>query len=424
MLNPVSTYRLQFHKNFSFSDLERILPYLQKLGVKTIYASPIFEATPGSNHGYDALNPHKINPEIGNLEQLQALSKQLQELGMNWLQDIVPNHMAFDVRNPWLRDVLEKGKRSLYASFFDVVWNTPLPDERIMVPFLGSALEDVINNGELKIAYKDDQLVLQYYEAAYPLNLQSYKTVLQSAKADAVSAIKKVLQQIDMAQQVEDPEQYGKLFQKAIVPFSELMEQEPTRSLIEKNIAQINNDTVRLLEVANEQVYRLCHWQETDKTINYRRFFTVNGLICLNIQHAHVFERFHQFIQSLVNEGIFQGLRVDHIDGLYDPSQYLHQLRATAGEETYIVVEKILEPLEGLPKQWPIQGNTGYDFLAIVNNLFTNRKAKQPFTQYYYGLVADYRTVPQQIRDAKAYILYGHMGGELENLYRLFRELN
>src|SRR6478672_9426868 len=144
MLNPVSTYRLQFHKNFSFHDLERILPYLHKLGVKTIYASPIFESTPGSNHAYDALNPHKINPEIGTVEQLQALRKQLQELGMNWLQDIVPNHMAFDVRNPWLRDVLEKGRKSLYASFFDVVWNTPLPDERLMVPFLGSTLDDVI----------------------------------------------------------------------------------------------------------------------------------------------------------------------------------------------------------------------------------------------------------------------------------------
>src|SRR3954447_25548023 len=106
MFNPVSTYRLQFHKNFSFHDLECILPYLQKLGVKTIYASPIFEATPGSNHGYDVLNPHKINPEIGTVEQLQALCKQLQERGMNWLQDVVPNHMAFDVRNPWLRDVL------------------------------------------------------------------------------------------------------------------------------------------------------------------------------------------------------------------------------------------------------------------------------------------------------------------------------
>src|SRR6478672_9423009 len=148
MLNPVSTYRLQFHKNFTLQDLERILPYLHKLGVRTIYASPIFEATPGSNHGYDSVNPHKINLEVGTEEQLRAVSRKLKELGMNWLQDMVPNHMAFDTRNPWLRHVLEKGRRSLYAPFFDVVWNTPLPDERIMVPFLGSALEEVIRKGE------------------------------------------------------------------------------------------------------------------------------------------------------------------------------------------------------------------------------------------------------------------------------------
>ena len=122
MHNPISTYRLQFHKDFSFNDFEKIISYLQKLGAGTIYASPIFEATPGSVHGYDGLNPHKINPEIGTEEQLIDISKKLKEEGISWLQDIVPNHMAFDPNNPWLKDVLEKGQKSLYASFFDVPW--------------------------------------------------------------------------------------------------------------------------------------------------------------------------------------------------------------------------------------------------------------------------------------------------------------
>jgi maltooligosyltrehalose synthase len=147
MFNPVSTYRIQFHKGFTFQDLERMLPYLQKLGVKTLYASPVFEATPGSTHGYDGLNPHQINPEIGTEEQLYGLSKKLAELGIAWLQDIVPNHMAFDPRNPWLMDVLEKGRYSRYAPFFDVAWNSSLFQGHIMVPFLGSPLEDVIKTG-------------------------------------------------------------------------------------------------------------------------------------------------------------------------------------------------------------------------------------------------------------------------------------
>ncbi|HZI01931.1 MAG TPA: malto-oligosyltrehalose synthase [Flavisolibacter sp.] len=158
--------------------------------------------------------------------------------------------------------------------------------------------------------------------------------------------------------------------------------------------------------------------------MNYRRFFTVNGLICLNIQDEHVFEVYHQLIKQLVDEGIFQGLRIDHIDGLYDPSGYLHRLRKLAGEETYIVVEKILEQEETVPEHWPIEGSTGYDFLAIVNNVLSNSASEKYFRQFYISLSKTYSTVPQQIRDKKAHILYEHMAGELENLYRLFIESN
>ncbi|MBD0295783.1 MAG: malto-oligosyltrehalose synthase, partial [Flavisolibacter sp.] len=133
MYNPIATYRIQFHKDFSFQEFERIIPYLQQLGVSTVYASPIFEATPGSTHGYDVLNPNNINLEVGTEEQLRKLSQRLKEQNIGWLQDIVPNHMAFDPRNPWLLDVLEKGPQSPYASFFDVTWNAQLFKGRLMV---------------------------------------------------------------------------------------------------------------------------------------------------------------------------------------------------------------------------------------------------------------------------------------------------
>ncbi len=155
MNNPVSTYRLQFHKDFTFSHFTDILPYLQKMGVGTIYASPIFEATPGSVHGYDGMNPHKINPEIGTEEQLFSLAEKLDKAGIQWLQDIVPNHMAFDPNNPWLKDVLEKGRMSTYASFFDVPWTGKIYHGKIMLPFLGNPLHEVIGNGELKVAFQD-----------------------------------------------------------------------------------------------------------------------------------------------------------------------------------------------------------------------------------------------------------------------------
>jgi maltooligosyltrehalose synthase len=178
MYNPVSTYRFQFHAAFTFADFEKIIPYLKKLGVGTVYASPIFAAVSGSNHGYDSLDPHSINPEIGTLEQLYQIKANLKEDGLGWLQDIVPNHMAFDPRNTMLMDVLEKGQQSVYAAFFDVGWNSTVYEGKMMVPFLGATLEDAVTNKEVKIPYQQNRLVLQYYEAAYPLHPRSYQTVI------------------------------------------------------------------------------------------------------------------------------------------------------------------------------------------------------------------------------------------------------
>ena len=272
--NPISTYRIQFNKDFTFSDFEKIIPYLHELGIRTIYASPIFEATPGSMHGYDGTDPNKINPEIGSEKQLINISQTLREKNIYWLQDIVPNHLSYHENNKWMMDVLEKGPESEYSPFFDIDWNHPDYPGRIMVPFPGSSLEQILKE-----------------------------------------------------------------------------------------------------KIPGQKHYILCPWQETDKRINYRRFFLVNGLICTNIQDDKVFEKYHSLIKKLSDTGIFQGLRVDHVDGLYDPDKYLNDLRKLAGPNSYIVVEKILEPGENMPDNWPVQGNSGYDFLGMVNNLFTNRSS-------------------------------------------------
>ncbi|HRO41647.1 MAG TPA: malto-oligosyltrehalose synthase, partial [Flavipsychrobacter sp.] len=317
------------------------------------------------------INPHRVNPEIGTEEQLRNISARLNDSGINWLQDIVPNHMAFHPDNGWLMDVLEKGKESEYASYFDINW-----ESKLMVPFLGNPLDEVIRNNELKVLVEHDKTVLKYYDSCYPVNDASVNFI-HNLHDDWFTAL-----QI------------------------------------------LNGNRELLLQLANMQHYRLCHWQETDVQINFRRFFTINGLICLNIQHKKVFEHYHQFIKQLVEEGVFTGLRIDHIDGLYEPTAYLENLKELVGFDKYVVVEKILQPDENLPEYWSCEGTTGYEFLAIVNNLFTNKKAEEKFTTFYQQLTGNQKAVAVQIREKKDYIMHHHMGGELENLYQLFVDSN
>jgi malto-oligosyltrehalose synthase/4-alpha-glucanotransferase len=425
MNNPVATYRLQFHSAFTFNEFERIISYLQKLGVSTIYASPVFEATPGSTHGYDGVNPHRINPEVGTEKQLKAISSRLKDLGIGWLQDIVPNHMGFHQNNLWLMDLLEKGKLSLYANFFDAVWTSSLfNDEPVMVPFLGSPLNEVINNNELSIAYQPQQgLVLKYYDNYYPLSPASYATILQATGTELIEPIQNLARQIGSIQKVTEAGSLALKWTAWKQKLSKTLIGEEVNQYLDRCLAAINEDKSKLTDIANAQNYRLCSWQETDQAINFRRFFTVNSLICLNIQDKGVFDHFHRLIKNLVETGVFQGLRIDHIDGLYDPAQYLERLREMAGDQTYIVAEKILEHGEDLPTDWPLQGTSGYEFLAYVNNLFTNQESEKRFNTFYQELVNDKQPVQQQIWTKKAHILSEHMGGERENLYQLFRKL-
>ncbi|UKT65685.1 malto-oligosyltrehalose synthase [Pedobacter mucosus] len=367
MYTPSTTYRIQFHKDFTFKSLIKIIPYLHKLGIDTIYASPIFEAIPGSTHGYDCVNPLKINSEIGTEEELFEISKTLKNLGISWLQDIVPNHMAFHPDNKWLMDVLEKGEKSDFATFFDINFSI---DKRLMVPFLGENLDVAINNGTVKIVKVEERYFLNSSGSNWPINL------------DASSVI------------------------------------------LEKGMDTINENPLELQAIANLQFYQLCNWQETNFKINYRRFFTVNNLICLNIQNENNFNIYHKYIFELIEKGVFQGLRIDHIDGLYDPKQYLDRLRMAVGDEIYIVVEKILEKDELLPSDWNAQGTTGYDFLAMMNNLFTNVDAEKPFNNLYRDVLGKKLDTKTLIIEKKKIILHEHMQGELDNLFSLLISLN
>lgn len=366
MFDPVSTYRIQFHKDFTFADFEQALPYLQKLGVRTIYASPIFKAVPGSIHGYDVTDPHEVNPEIGSLAQLRNISSRLQSMGMGWIQDIVPNHMAFHADNKWLMDVLKKGRNSKYAGYFDIDWSHPAFEGKFMVPILGKTLDETIALKELCVVTEGGRLKLKYFDTLLPLSIEG--------------------------------ENY--------------------------DIASLNNDPFVLRELLDKQNYQLCHWQDTDTRINYRRFFTINGLISLNMQDDDVFRDYHSLIRELCEQNVFQGLRVDHVDGLADPEKYLDALREMLGPDKYIVVEKILERDEQLPTGWPIAGTTGYDFLADVNGLLSNNKGLKKLKKFYGDLSGSKRSYRDQLLDKKALIVDRHMQGDLDNLCRLFYSLD
>ena len=448
MYNPVATYRVQLHEKFTFADLEKRLSYLQKLGVTTLYASPTLAATPGSTHGYDGIDPQRINPDIGTVAQLRGISGVLKERGMGWLQDIVPNHLAYHPANPWITDVLEKGHQSAYAGYFDIPGTNELMSGTLMAPFLGKPLMAILEAGELRVAYAHQRLVLAYYDTHFPLAPHTYASVLRTANTPAPLA-----QWLDQIEGLYNGEETHPLrsfdyqtptdayeqkpaaataataadpsvrWDAARLELAGLMEDnEAASQFVNDRLAQINGSLDDLHALAEAQHYRLCDGDETRRRINFRRFFTVNGLICLAVERPDVFTQVHTLIQELVDDGTFQGLRVDHVDGLFDPAGYLESLRKTMGDDPYIVVEKILEPGEALPTSWPIQGTSGYEYLALVNNLLTDPQGEAPFTNFYEKLTQTNTPLHDQIRSRKAYVLYHDMGGELANLLKFFHE--
>jgi malto-oligosyltrehalose synthase/4-alpha-glucanotransferase len=418
-MNPInSTYRFQFHKNFTLEHAERLTNYLNQLGVATLYASPIFEAVAGSTHGYDGIDPTKINPEVGDLDQLVKLSEKLRDKNIGWLQDIVPNHMAFHPSNRWLMDVLEKGERSMYAQFFDMSPVSKLFDGKVMVPFLAAGLEQEIEKGNIKIEADADKLYLKCGESVFPVNAESYLTLFQATDQSEKELFPDTIKQV---LQLTQPKRFSQEWEKIK---SQFRAAGGLDKLFQDVISKWNTDPERIKTLANQQFYTLCESSITEQKINFRRFFTVNDLLCLNIQNKPVFDACHSLIEGLLQEGVFTGLRIDHIDGLYDPQEYLQRLRAIAGEDTYITVEKILENDEQLPVNWPVEGTSGYDFLAQVNQLFTNTKAEKTFTEFYQKITDSKQRASEILLEKKRLILYEQMGGEYENLFQLIFKLN
>ena len=389
---PVATYRIQLHRGFGFTDAASLVPYLGSLGISTLYLSPVLQARPGSMHGYDVIDPTRLNPELGTEEEWDALLRRCSHFGMTVLLDIVPNHMAVSPDNPWWWDVLENGPCSPYAGFFDIDWvGEPTLRGKVLLPVLAEPLRTVLERGELRLVLDGQHLCLDYNGLRLPLKARTYALVFGWVKrsADSLAQRKSVNALIATAKATSIQDDGGP---KAI------MREHVARGLSEH--ASCRNKSVQLLldtatrtagrtgmrSLLSRQHYRIEHWRSARHRLNYRRFFDINDLVGMRVEDDSVFEATHSRIRQLVAHPAVCGLRVDHIDGLRDPLAYLRRLNTVGeGEDNtaYILVEKILTGDEKLSEGWPVQGTTGYEFLSTVNGLLVDPRGLQRLEQVF-----------------------------------------
>ncbi len=418
---PTATYRIQFNRDFTFNDFIGIIDYLHQLGVSTVYAAPILKSIKGSKHGYDVIDPHVIDPEIGTIEELRTIAAMLRRKGMTWLQDIVPNHMAFDSSNLRLMDVLERGPLSNYYQYFDINWNHPSAalKGKLLVPFLGDSLEDCVRNKQVRLNFSQAGFVIEYFTQRYPVSIGAYEQLFSDSDSRDVGKLKHEWEQFwNGAAPKAELKTWQRLKSQWFNSISR-SEENSIRSIIEDYDTHVE----KLFKLLDSQHYVLGHWKKTDAEINYRRFFTVNQLICLRMEDAQVFREYHSFLYSLYTEDVIQGFRIDHIDGLFDPTHYIRRLRDLFGDTCYIIAEKILEAKEVMPPNWSLQGTSGYEFLAYVSQLFTDRKGAGQLVKFYKGLVPQLPAYRELVVENKILMLENYMGGEWDYLVEYFCQL-
>lgn len=400
--SPVASYRVQLHRGFTFEQARAIVPYLDQLGISHLYTSPIFAAAPGSTHGYDVVNHGQINPDLGGLPGLYALGEALVARDMGLIVDMVPNHVGLaNSNNPWWCDVLRHGEASRYAPWFDINWETQphLPSGVLVYPILGQPFGRALEAGELRLVLADNDLTLRYYDHQLPLAPRSYPAILGQPSLDLRARLRDPAAFNDWldllgALPQAAPDEADRLLER----FRRLLGAEPALAAeVGATLDALDGRAGdpasfdRLEAILAQQRYRLAYWRVSGEEINYRRFFDINELAAIRVERDDVFAEVHRLLFELVARGIVTGVRIDHLDGLYDPAGYLRRLRdglraAARGRtdrEIPIYVEKILEHGEALATEWPTDGTTGYDFLAVSGGLFVDHGAVVAMTRAY-----------------------------------------
>lgn len=364
MSTPTATYRLQFRNGMTFERAVALVPYIKKLGISHLYASPIFTATSGSTHGYDVTDANEIDPTLGGREGFDKLAQALKAAGLGLIIDIVPNHMAASLENAWWRDVIAKGEKSQWARHFDIDWS-----RRLTLPFLGEDFDAVVEKGELKVE-ADPQTgkpAFVYYESVYPL--------------------------VEASWQGREQEILGL------------------------------TDAAKIAELHEQQPWRLMSWRDAASDLSYRRFFEITGLVGMRVEDDQVFDDTHKLILELVHSGAVDGLRVDHVDGLADPRGYLMRLRQKAGDDCHITVEKILGKGEHLPDDWPVSGTTGYEFIAALSDVLVDDENLDGLREAYDQVVGKPVDMKAELRSAKLLMVDRNFAGEFSVLLRLAGEI-
>src|SRR4051794_17098665 len=482
-VKPLSTYRLQFHNGFKLEDARALVPYLHDLGVSHLYASPFLEARAGSMHGYDIINHERLNPEIGTEDDLRALAGFLEQHGMSIVLDIVPNHMGVSTSTPWWRDVLQHGRASQYAEYFDIDWHPLKPElhNRLLLPVLGVQYGEELEQGRLQIRNKEGELVVQYYDHDFPLDPQTLPLIFDALGplpeeheehvAADVKRLRELLNQLRSLPQhsssdSEASTERSRIWEGLRPQWEGLLRDSPAvRKILDRTLKHVNGKpeeprSFDLLHLLLElQVYRLAHWRVSGEEINYRRFFDVNDLVGLRMENPQVFAATHRMLRRLLGDKIITGVRIDHCDGMFNPRQYLIRLQllyAAArinGPEPlppfaengislevqqvfsqhdwmykkhplYAVVEKILEPGEELPDEWPVDGTSGYDFTNLVNGIFINQENELALTRLYLRFVGQIADVDTLIYQSKKLIMHTALSSEVNVLTHLLGEIS
>ena len=429
---PLSTYRVQLQPAFGFDAVTAIAPYLHRLGVSHLYSSPYLQAAPGSTHGYDVIDHSRVNVELGGEEGHARMCAALGEHELGQVLDIVPNHMAIVGGNRWWWDVLENGPSSQYASYFDVDWDPPEAKLRntVLMPILGDHYGRVLEAGEFRLERDSGGFTVHYYDHALPVAPPSLDDLLAAAarrcRSMELESLATFFGRLPPSYLTDRASVRERHRDKEVLRASLarlLREQPAVAEAVDAEVAAVNADPDRFDALLERQNYRLAFWRTAGRELDYRRFFDIHTLAALRMEDEVVFLDTHELVIRWLDEGVVDGLRIDHPDGLRDPEGYLRRLAREAPPHTWVVVEKILEPGERLPQSWPVAGTTGYDFANRVGGLFVDPAGEEPLNEAYTSFTGEPTDWEEVIYEKKHLVMAEVLSAEINRLTNLAIEI-